>query len=130
MSGDKRLSLTQISVLTMTVPLITIPVCSHSRCQPTCAHHLFSVPSIDLIARLTPELNAAYDCGPRADSKCFEGTRIEVVRKIDDWASNPDDRRLCLLDGPAGFGKSAIARTVAHRWDISKQLVASFLFLP
>ena len=72
--------------------------------------------------------NAAYDCGPRADSKCFEGTRVEVVEEIDDWADYPSDRHLCLLDGPAGFGKSAIARTVAHRWNDSKLLLGTFFF--
>ena len=72
--------------------------------------------------------NAAYDCGPRADSKCFEGTRVEVVEEIDDWADSPSDRHLCLLDGPAGFGKSAIARTVAHRWNDSKRLLGTFFF--
>ena len=72
--------------------------------------------------------NAAYDCGPRADSKCFEGTRVEVVKEIDDWADSPSDRHLCLLDGPAGFGKSAIARTVAHRWNDSKRLLGTFFF--
>ena len=72
--------------------------------------------------------NAAYDCGPRADSKCFEGTRVEVVEEIDDWADSPSDRHLCLLDGPAGFGKSAIARTVAHRWNVSKRLLGTFFF--
>ena len=72
--------------------------------------------------------NAAYDCGPRANSKCFEGTRVEVVRKIDNWANSPGNRHLCLLDGPAGFGKSAIARTVAHRWNISKRLAGTFFF--
>ena len=72
--------------------------------------------------------NAAYDCGPRANSRCFEGTRVEVVRKIDIWANSPGNRHLCLLDGPAGFGKSAIARTVAHRWNSSKRLLGTFFF--
>ena len=72
--------------------------------------------------------NAAYDCGPRANSKCFEGTRVEVVEEIDGWADSPSDRHLCLLDGPAGFGKSAIARTVAHRWNDSKRLLGTFFF--
>ena len=83
---------------------------------------------IDIVSQLNPVINAAYDCGPRANSKCFQGTRVEVVKKIDDWADSPGDRHLCLLDGPAGFGKSAIARTVARRWNHSKRLVGTFFF--
>ena len=51
-----------------------------------------------------------------------------MVREIDDWANSPGNRHLCLLDGPAGFGKSAIARTVAHRWNDSKRLLGTFFF--
>ena len=87
-----------------------------------------SAPPIDIVSQLNPAINAAYDCGPRANLKCFQGTRVEVVKKIDDWADSPGDRLLCLLDGPAGFGKSAIARTVAHRWNRSNLLAGSFFF--
>ena len=86
------------------------------------------MPPIDLIDRLRPLLDAAYDCGPRAGSKCFENTRVEVVQDIDDWAHSPGDRHLGLLDGPAGFGKSAIARTVAERWHHSNFLAGTFFF--
>ena len=37
-----------------------------------------SEPHIDIVAQLKPVIEAAYDCGPRADSRCFEGTRVEV----------------------------------------------------
>ena len=51
-----------------------------------------------------------------------------MVREIDDWADSPGNRHLCLLDGPAGFRKSAIARTVAQRWNVSKCLLGTFFF--
>ena len=73
-------------------------------------------------------LDAAYNCGPRAGSKCFRDTCVEVVQNIDDWAHSPGDRHLSLLDGPAGFGKSAIARTVAEQWDRSNFLAGTFFF--
>ena len=80
------------------------------------------------IARLNPVLNAAYNCGPRADSKCFQGTRVQVVQNIDNWSRSPGDRHLTLLDGPAGFGKSAIARTLAEQWDRFERLAGTFFF--
>ena len=51
-----------------------------------------------------------------------------MIRIIDKWSRSPGDRHLSLLDGPAGFGKSAIARTVAERWDRSKRLAGTFFF--
>ena len=51
-----------------------------------------------------------------------------MVQDIDNWSRSPGDRHLTLLDGPAGFGKSAIARTMAERWDRSKRLAGTFFF--
>ena len=51
-----------------------------------------------------------------------------MVQIIDNWSRSPGDRHLSLLDGPAGFGKSAIARTVAEQWDRSERLAATFFF--
>ena len=51
-----------------------------------------------------------------------------MVKEIDDWANSPGNRHLCLLDGPAGFGKSAIARTIARQWNKSGRLLGSFFF--
>ena len=51
-----------------------------------------------------------------------------MVQDIDNWSRSPGDRHLTLLDGPAGFGKSAIARTVAERWERSERLAGTFFF--
>ena len=51
-----------------------------------------------------------------------------MVQDIDDWSRSPGDRHLTLLDGPAGFGKSAIARTLAELWDRSERLAGTFFF--
>lgn len=64
----------------------------------------------------------------RANSKCFEDTRVEVVQKIDDWTYGPRGRPFYWLNSPVGFGKSAIARTVAHRWASAIGLAAGFFF--
>ncbi|KAF7970766.1 hypothetical protein HWV62_23108 [Athelia sp. TMB] len=48
---------------------------------------------------------------------CLPGTRIAVLRKIDQWINLPNDEtvsRLLILYGVAGCGKSAIAHRVAR----------------
>lgn len=46
------------------------------------------------------------------------------------WAvDGTDDRPMCWLNGPAGFGKSSIARTIAERCAGEQRLAASFFFL-
>ena len=51
-----------------------------------------------------------------------------MVQNIDNWSRSPGDRHLSWLDGPAGFGKSAIARTLAELWDRSERLAGTFFF--
>ena len=51
-----------------------------------------------------------------------------MVQNIDNWSRSPGDRHTSWLDGPAGFGKSAIARTVAELWDRSERLAGTFFF--
>ena len=51
-----------------------------------------------------------------------------MVQDIDNWSRSPGNRHLTLLDGPAGFGKSAIACTVAELWDRSERLAGTFFF--
>ena len=81
-----------------------------------------------LIAWLNPVLDAAYNCGPQAGSKCFQDTHVQVVQSIDNWSHSPGDRHLSWLDGPAGFGKSVIARTLAEWWDCFECLTGTFFF--
>ena len=58
----------------------------------------------------------------------MEGTRQEVMRIIFEWIDGGSDQPVCWLNGAAGSGKSAIARTVAHRCEASDRLCASFFF--
>ena len=44
------------------------------------------------------------------------------------WAGGDDRRQICWLYGPAGFGKSAVAQTVAERCASENILAASFFF--
>ncbi|KAF8197225.1 hypothetical protein K438DRAFT_1465360, partial [Mycena galopus ATCC 62051] len=44
---------------------------------------------------------------------CLQGTRVELLARIRNWALSPAERTL-LLYGAAGTGKSAIVHTIAR----------------
>jgi len=76
---------------------------------------------------LNPVPGVAYDRdGPVA--KCMPGTREAILTLINDWIDGGSDHPICWLHGPAGYGKSAIAQTVAEQCADSKKLAASFFF--
>jgi hypothetical protein len=73
--------------------------------------------------------NAFYNSDNRADPpKCHPNTRVAVINKITDWATGMIDKDAFILwlYGPAGAGKTAIARKVAELQQ--GILLASFLF--
>lgn len=71
--------------------------------------------------------DAAYNCrGTRVG--CLDGTRQQVIAEIMDWVDGDDARQICWLYAPAGFGKSAVAQTVAEMCVERKILAASFFF--
>jgi len=92
--------------------------------------------------------NAFYNSDNRADPpKCHKNTRVAVITKIMDWVKgtmdpqtfilwfcNPTadapttDAFILWLYGPAGAGKTAIARRVAELCEAQGLLLASFLF--
>lgn len=59
---------------------------------------------------------------------CSEQTRVELLRDIDDWIAAPNANRVYWLKERAGFGKTAIALSVAERAAKRGQLAASFFF--
>ncbi|KAM0802098.1 hypothetical protein BDR22DRAFT_961777 [Usnea florida] len=59
---------------------------------------------------------------------CLPGTRTKILNLIEQWTVNPQGERIFWLSGMAGTGKSAIARTLAHKLSEKKQLGASFFF--
>ena len=82
---------------------------------------------------------AAYNFRhPKTDSKshvrdkeppeCLEGTRVNLLKEIEEWSADPGDRYIFWLNGMAGTGKSTIARTVARKLDTKGCLGANFLF--
>ncbi|CAA7269009.1 unnamed protein product [Cyclocybe aegerita] len=75
--------------------------------------------------------NAFYDSDDRPDPpKCHENTRVAVIKKIMDWVvgGEGEEAFMLWLYGPAGAGKTAIARTVAEISANRQLLFSSFLF--
>ncbi|KDR74743.1 hypothetical protein GALMADRAFT_29274, partial [Galerina marginata CBS 339.88] len=64
--------------------------------------------------------------------KCHPNTRVTVLNKIMDWihGADPETRNALImwLYGPAGSGKSAIARSIAELCASEGILVASYFF--
>jgi hypothetical protein len=73
---------------------------------------------------------AIHDADTRGDLGCHPGTREEYIRNITSWGSGQweSEKRAFLMTGPAGAGKSAIARTCAHKLKAVGNLGASFFF--
>ena len=90
-----------------------------------------------LTNRLLAEVNlcaalAVPDAGCNRDGlrhRCLPGTREDILSAIMDWSEGRDYPPICWLNGPAGFGKSAIMQTVAERFKGKGDLAASFFFL-
>jgi len=75
--------------------------------------------------------NAFYNSDNRSDPpKCHENTRVAVITKITNWVTSKQDTDAFILwlYGPAGAGKTAIARKVAELCEAEGLLLASFLF--
>jgi hypothetical protein len=72
----------------------------------------------------------AFHDTPNAPSSCLEGTREQLISDIFTWFNNPDpsDEHVFWLNGLAGTGKSAVARTVANHAQVQGRLAATFFF--
>jgi hypothetical protein len=79
--------------------------------------HLFHYNSLylGLSQSLRPVSNTTHTrSGPVA--KCDPGTRLKVIDTIKQWLNRRDKRSVCWLNGPAGYGKSALSQTIAERY--------------
>ncbi|KAG8846303.1 hypothetical protein FRB91_000943 [Serendipita sp. 411] len=75
-----------------------------------------------------PDSMIAY--GHRVDL-CEEGTRVEILDAIRNWATNfTSTRQIFWLNDAAGTGKSTIAATMANEWSIDNRLAGRFFFSP
>jgi hypothetical protein len=73
---------------------------------------------------------AIHDSDARGDLGCHPDTREDYIHDITSWGrrQSETEKRACLMTGPAGAGKSAIARTCAYRLKATGNLGASFFF--
>ena len=60
--------------------------------------------------------------------KCLDGTRVDLLQKIREWASSSDSPSIFLLIGIAGTGKSTVARTVAEQFKKERELGCYIFF--
>ncbi|KAH7905122.1 hypothetical protein BJ138DRAFT_1073016, partial [Hygrophoropsis aurantiaca] len=74
--------------------------------------------------------SAAFNSAHRSSPpRCLPGTRVEILKDIFDWADQMTDTgSIFWVSGMAGMGKSAIAQTVAEKYDEQRRLAASFFF--
>jgi hypothetical protein len=72
----------------------------------------------------------AFHDFPNAPSPCLEGTREQLIADIFAWFDNLDSScgHVFWLNGLAGTGKSAVARTIADRAQHQGRLAATFFF--
>jgi hypothetical protein len=72
----------------------------------------------------------AFHDAANAPSPCLKGTREQLIADIFGWFNDTDPSRehVFWLNGLAGTGKSAVARTVADRAQEQGRLVATFFF--
>ena len=75
-------------------------------------------------------MSYAEGAGLNTQKLCLEGTRGKILEEITDWINNVDDNTpwLFYLHGTAGSGKSAIAHTIAHRFQALGRLGSFFCF--
>ncbi|CAG8184312.1 unnamed protein product [Penicillium nalgiovense] len=80
------------------------------------------------LSRLQTAKQAAFDSYNNQHSECLPGTRIDLLREIEEWAKSPHGKCIFWLNGMAGTGKSTISQTVASRLQEQQLLGASFFF--
>ncbi|KAH6988807.1 hypothetical protein BKA56DRAFT_611098 [Ilyonectria sp. MPI-CAGE-AT-0026] len=81
---------------------------------------LLSIDQKTVLSRLLVATGASFDSGAEEHNPtCLRDTRVDLLRRIHDWALDPDARPIFWLNGMAGTGKSTISRTVAQSFAAS-----------
>ena len=80
---------------------------------------------------LRPASNATHTRAGHV-ARCDPGTRLEVIAQIRQWLDGHESDKqavVCWINGPAGYGKSALAQTIAESYAAEGRLLGSFFFL-
>ncbi|KAJ7924656.1 peptidase C14 [Mycena leptocephala] len=72
---------------------------------------------------------ATADIDAQSPEGCLEGTRVDLLKDLRAWSRDPNSPPIFWLDGMAGTGKSAIARSFCHMLREDNQLGGSFFCL-
>ncbi|KIM29184.1 hypothetical protein M408DRAFT_22993 [Serendipita vermifera MAFF 305830] len=67
------------------------------------------------------------ECSSRVP-ECLEGTRQDILARVDAWAMEADAPNILWINGYPGVGKSAIATSIVEKWRLSGRLGSSFFF--
>ncbi|KAG8754646.1 hypothetical protein FRC12_011130 [Ceratobasidium sp. 428] len=81
------------------------------------------------LAALNPAKMAIYDSNASSQLSrrgCTQNTRQLVLRRLQDWASDPKGAKVYWMNGMAGTGKTTIAYSFCRILEASNQLAASF----
>ncbi|PVF92763.1 FabD/lysophospholipase-like protein [Serendipita vermifera] len=60
--------------------------------------------------------------------ECMEGTRQEILARIDEWVQNTNTSNILWIKGHPGVGKSAIASSISSQLHESRKLGSYFVF--
>ncbi|KAF3280595.1 hypothetical protein TWF970_002808 [Orbilia oligospora] len=68
------------------------------------------------------------DYDDQYEPECLPGTRVELLKRIENWANDVEGKKVFWMYGMAGTGKSTISRTVARSLQTNDRLGGSFFF--
>ncbi|RBA14308.1 hypothetical protein FPRO05_03100 [Fusarium proliferatum] len=92
-------------------------------------HSLTEQRSIKYVAPPIDAHSARYDSQDVKESpRCQTGTRVRILESIEQWAAQPLCSSIFWLIGPAGTGKSTIARSVTDSFARKDRLAAGYFF--
>ena len=89
--------------------------------------HQLSAEEERLLDRIKPPAGSFFN--PDSKSSCMQDTRVDLLERLKSFAvSNDTSKRLFLLSGIAGCGKSSVATSVANLLHKDRYLLGSFFF--